>query len=56
MNGNDVGSGIGSEGFPVYQLLLIILDVVVVAAIVVGEVFIGKGLKKQSKQESAHNE
>lgn len=56
MNGIDVGSGIGSEGFPVYQLLLIILDVVVVAAIVVGEVFIVKGLKKQSKQESAHNE
>lgn len=56
MNGIDYGSDIGSDGVPVYQLLLIILDVAVIGAIVAGEVFIVKAYKKQKMQEAIHHE
>ena len=46
MNGIDYGGDIGTDGFPIYLLLLIILDVLIAAGIVVGEFFIVKAYKK----------
>jgi len=52
MNGVTVGT-VSNEGFPVYVLLLIVLDVIVVAGILIGEIFMIKAYKKQRQKEKS---
>lgn len=54
MNGITVGSSSGSEGFPVYILVLAVVDVLIVAGFITAEVFMVKAYKKQKKESEAN--
>ena len=54
MNGITVGSSGGSEGFPVYIIVLAVVNVLIVAGFITAEVFMVKAYKKQKKESEAN--